>query len=262
MFIELTLDNGPVKIPSLNSRGATNEHALWNQIIGTESFPPAESGNFTIKIKKKVSCHSQVDSVEKELKEALIIICKVWIFSGGVRLIYEKEETKKTTIFESNALPVKTELLAKEGKKLVSSLFETSFQIFHEYKQMPMLRSIELAFLYRNDTTFKSAIDYFYNSCEDTQKGFVDLYKIKEVFTHKFGTEKSARENLNIGLNSWRRFTKNLNNYNLRHAEILDGKNTETLTIKEINRTIVSEASSLAIKWIRSYIEFTEKPNE
>ncbi|MBT1074925.1 hypothetical protein [Geobacter grbiciae] len=258
MIVEVSINNEHVSAPFLEGKGLHNEFELWGKIICVEEFPPTmATGDYFLRFRKEVSDYTEVDEIERELTEALIIICKVWIFAGGLRLLFEKKETTNKKLFCSNAQQVKQELLERQGLRYVSINHSTSCLVIHEYKFAPLEQAIEIAKRYSYDKTLKLLINYYYSSLNDGNKWFVELYKIKEVLAQHFGSERNAMKRLAISNNDWKYFTGYINNNNLRHFDKSLKQNTNKYHHNKIPQQDISRLNLLAKNWVQSYIVMT-----
>ena len=105
-FVQVSITEGPVIIPSLNGTEVTATHCLWDGAVASENFPPGagvSGANYVVTLKKEVTQLEDVRRVEDELTEALFMLAAAWPFAGGSHLVVDSRKLISSPRFESNA---------------------------------------------------------------------------------------------------------------------------------------------------------------
>ncbi len=218
-ILKVSIKQGPLIIRSLKGKTLSNEISLWSEIRGRESFQLLKKGGYyTLSLLKKIDDYRLVLGAEIELIDSLKLISKVWEFSGGSFLKIERQETVNIPIYESNATTVEEELMQLAGRSHVRASLTMSYDIIGGYKEPPLRKASELVKKAKKDDNLSKLFHYFYRSRTDDQTWYIHLYKVREILSQIYGSEKNAKRGLDISSTKWTEFGKSLNRNDLRHA--------------------------------------------
>jgi hypothetical protein len=262
-YVQLSITEGPVIIPSLDGAGVNATHCLWNGADASEYFPPgvgASGANYVVNLKKNVTQADDVRPVEDELTKALFMLVEAWPFSGGSYMVIESRELICSPRFESNAIAIEHQLLERNGLKKFTAASGFPLEICATYARPPLPLAIQIAKLMRENVPAKKLLHYYYQSRIDRTRGTgveasswcINLYKVRDVLSKQYGSEKDVERALG-GAPGWSNFGKLLNNNDLRHAEI---SGTSPLLAQEDINLLYDTART----WISSYLKMKGLP--
>ncbi|MGO4869526.1 MAG: hypothetical protein ACLPGW_02790 [Roseiarcus sp.] len=144
-YVQLSITEGPVIIPSLHGAGVDAIHCLWNGAVASEYFPSgvgAGGANYRVTLKKNLAQASEVQQVEDELTKALLMLAAAWPFSGGSHIVIESREIICSPRFQTNASEVEQRLLERDGLKKVTSTSHFPLEICATYAQPPLALAV------------------------------------------------------------------------------------------------------------------------
>lgn len=246
--VTVSIKQGPIIIRSLQGKALFNEINLWDGIKGKEEFPgTTKSDYYILTLFKNVSDYLLVPKIENELIDVLEWFSKVWEFSGGSFFIIDRKETRCFTVYESNANEVGKDLMRQAGRSLGRSSLQCSYQRIFEYENPPLYKASMLVKKAKSDENLKKIFQYFYKSRLDKRSWFVDLYKIREILSYIYGSQKNAKQALNISNAKWRKYGTSLNENDRRHVST----NSQRTNVIPLNK---SKLESYAKEWILSYL--------
>jgi hypothetical protein len=258
-WVQLSITQGPIIIPSLEGAEVAATHPLWDGAIASEYFPPgagASGANYVVTLKRSVREATEVRHVEDELTRALFMLAEAWPFSGGSHMEIVSRELISSPRFESNADAIEQQLLARNGLEKVTATFGIPAMTGVTYAQPPLALAIRIAELTRVDVPTKRLLHYHYQSRIDriSSTGIdaaawcINLYKVRDFLCKLYEGESAARTALGIGRREWSDFGKLLNNNDLRHAEISG-------TAPPFRQADINFLYTTAHTWISSYLK-------
>lgn len=255
--VRLSIREGPVVLRN-GGLGVSQSFDLWDNIIASEYFPSGtEDAFYFVNVEKSVFQPHEVTPAEAQLASALSLLALAWSFSGGSHLDIEAHEIKLSSRVESNAASVERVLLAEMGLVRVTSTANFPISFSATYSNPPLFVASLIAKFSRNNFATQRLLKYYHNALNSRRRPndtdwFVNLYKVRDLISKIFGTEKKAKYELSI-TNGWSTFGKILNNNDLRHAEV-------TGTARPVSASAVNACYALARSWIVSYLQLQGLP--
>jgi hypothetical protein len=256
VVVRISLKDGPVRIPSLNGLGVSDNRLLWDGITATESFPEKEeSAYFVVTLEKAVSDAAEVSVAEDELIRALHIIATAWPFSGGAFLGVETHTSAVHQRFESNANDVEVELLARRGLKGVKQSMALAVATSATYREPPLRIAAEIAKHATSNASSRKLLQYYHRAFgeyyqyahSEYSSWFMSLYKVRDILHAIYKDDHSTKTALNVSRSDWSFFGDFLNHNDLRHAEITGSSPT-------ISRADVGRLYEIARQWIVAHL--------
>lgn len=229
--LQITLQEGPVVIPSIRQAGVDGRSQLWSGITASEFFPSGtDSAFYVLALRKSVSDADQVAAAERDLMAALRMLAAAWPFGGGSFMALDSRDTVVSSRFETNASAVRDQLLAQVGKKTVGASAVVAYESSATYRQPPLALASAIAKAMYSDPALRRLLHYhqdawmgYYRaSRSDRASWFIDLYKVRELLKKLHGNEWKAIARLNVPESDWKYLGRLLNNNDLRHAELTD----------------------------------------
>lgn len=247
--IEISIEDGPVIVPTLSARGADNQFDLSGGITCHEKFPPSEEpAYYQLSLKKLPQRIEEVAAVENELKNLLIQLSHFWFFSGGTFLRLDTHQRLSKLRYASNAQAVETEFLSSLGLKRVTSSLTISANVIGCYRCMPLKIAIQLCQAAEKDIPMNKMFKYYHEGIIDLQSWFIHIYKIRDVLCKVFGSEVAVRSTLQISYSDWKEFGRILNSFDLRHPDI-------TSKPVSLPHEKVNHVRELARQWLIQYLK-------
>jgi len=247
------VQQGPVRILSLDGRGTCNEFEYGNEIVIREEFPGVEGSAFYfLTLERPVTDADEISSSDEKLRGALQRLTEVWEFAGGSLLGNpQRQRLLSATLppFETNTEEVERNILAAEGLKKVSRTATVPIAWSATYNRMPLETAIKLCRRADKDQHLRRLFQYYHWARIWEERWFVDLYKVRDVLKRKFGNVNKVRDDLGISYWQWRKFGKTLNNYDLRHAISTPDGN------ESISKAEIDACRKTARQWIELYLE-------
>ena len=260
VFVQLSITERPVVIPSLHEAGVAATHRLWDGAVASEYFPQGAGGagaNYVVTLKKGVTQANEVRHVESGLTEALYMLAMAWPFAGGSHMNIESRELIGSPRFENNADTVERQLLERDGLRGIATSFRLPIEISATYARPPLAFAIRIAELMRADFPARRLLHYYYNARLDRTHGTdaaawcLSLYKVRDFLCKMYKTKNekcktSVERNLG-NVPGWDGFGDLLNNNDLRHAEVSG-------IAPSLSPQRVDWLYSTAYVWISSYL--------
>jgi hypothetical protein len=256
--LQISLKDGPVKIPSLAGIGASRKLSLWEGISAAEFYPPnVESAFYQLTLTTSVSLWEEARPAEKALVNALELLAWAWPFSGGSFLPLVTHRFVTDHRYESNVAEVESELLARIGRVPVSASMSSNYEALSTYLAPPLEAAVKVANRARVDPLLQQLMKYFSQAYEKVpgrprpgeSSWAMDLYKVRDSLKNAYGGERKAKRALGLDDKDgeWSDFGDVLNNNDLRHAHI-SGE------VKALDSADVNRVFAIGRKWIVSYL--------
>jgi hypothetical protein len=227
--VTITCNEGCVVIPSLKGAALNTVCPLWNNITASEHLAAHNGAGafYFLKIYKSASDQKDVDSIMEELKRALDLLARSWIFACGVGMNTTFRETLHLPEFEDNAVAVRTALRRLKGTVGVGGSAKFHFEVIAQYAQPPLATASAIAIAMHADPPLAKLLQYHHNAWVNYYRPggrkaswFIDLYKVRDFFKRHYGDSNKAREKLNITRDDWRFIGKMLDvEHDYRHAD-------------------------------------------
>lgn len=259
LFLQITLKDGPVLIPSLRQAGVSGHSPLWQGIVASEFFPPGtDSAFYVLTLGKPVSHPDHVSGAEADLIDALRTLAAAWPFAGGSFMVIDTQEVIVSRSFETNADAVRDELLAKLGRKTVSASVTIACESLATYARPPLVLASAIAKVMQDNPALRRLlhyhqrawVSYYCSSRGDRASWFIDLYKVRDLLKKLYQCEGKAISRLNFPVDDWKYFGGVLNNNDLRHAEITD-------TVPDMSRDEVDRLFVIARNMVTAQLKIS-----
>ena len=259
LFLQITLKEGPVLIPSLHQAGVSGHSPLWQGIVASEFFPPGtDSAFYVLTLGKPVSHPDHVSGVEASLIDALRTLAAAWPFAGGSFMVIDTQEVIVSPSFETNADAVRDELLAKLDRKAASVSVTIACESLATYTRPPLALASAIAKATQDKPALRRLlhyhqrawVGYYCSSRRDRASWFIDLYKVRDLLKKLYKHESEAITRLKFSANDWKYFGNALNNNDLRHAEITD-------TLPDLSRDEVDRLFAIARNMVAAQLNIS-----
>lgn len=243
---------GLVTIPSLHGAELDNTFQLWDGITASE-YLPANSGTkafYILTLSKSASDYKAVDGILEELKKALDLLARSWIFACGVSMNTTFRETLHLPEFQDNAKEVRKALLKLKGTVRLSGSGGINFEAIAQYPQPPLAMASKIAIAMHGDPALARLLQYYHHAWVNyfrpggrKASWFIDLYKVRDFFKVYYTNSKIARERLKITSNDWGFIGNILDHGDLRHADVTgtapEASKEDIATLFQISKTAI-----------------------
>jgi hypothetical protein len=244
-IIEKSLSHGPLSICEAAGKGTVNVYHLWDNIEASEFFPDIkEESNYVLILKKEVKQLGEEDRINAEIDDGFRLLSYSYPFAGGGRLPLEKVIIQRKSNIVGNVKEVREKLLVKEGKTQVTTRMSMVVQACARWQRLPLKNAVKITQQAREDQYLGRLLHYYDLGTANSNKWYVDLYKIYDVFCKRFDGKRALSF---LGKNENGDFQYILNE-NLRH---FSGDLSGSL---KPSAEDISLARNIARQWIEKYL--------